>query len=358
MEMELKQQRQHSSSSSARLVRLTLCGALWALLSGCDNRRDILDDMGVWVPLSVDWRQAGIRPEGVSIYVFDGETGEQVTKLLTNEVSSDSITVDSVKLHAGRYSLLVFNETVDSHDNISFRGADCYRTFEAYAMPVSAPAVSRHTPQSAEALASTPAAAASPNALAVAHWDLLEVGYDMIRSQTCPQLPLAPQKLSVEVEVTVHLKNMQYLSPREQTGALSSMAEGIFLATGAPSAAPITHYFTLNNRDLSDQSSEGTLKAAFAAFGVASAPEAAGNVLSMWFTLRDGEVYAIQRSVTSQLRNGKTGMEVFLKVEVGLGLTSEDPAIALPYAPDAEGMFDVGIGGWEENDENVVIPTG
>jgi hypothetical protein len=345
MERKIKQHRIESTL-------LALLALFWTLLSSCDTRWEILDDVGVWVRLEVSWRQAGVSPNGMSIYVFSQETGKRVAELLSN-VASDSAAVDSVKLHAGRYSLLAINETVKSHDGVLFRGTDRYHTFEAYAAPTPAPAASGYA-QSAEAAA----AVAPPSVLAAAHLDRFEVDYSMIRAQACPPLQLTAKRLTAEVEVIVHLKNMHYLSTSsEPTGAIGNLAEGIFLATEAPNATPAIQWFTLSGRAF-DPASEvnGTLRATFAIFGAVSAEAAASsNILSMWFVLRDAaKLPAVERDVTGKLSRGEAQREVRLTVEVGVGLTEDDPPIEIPYASTG-GSLEVEMGGWGEGG-NMEIP--
>jgi hypothetical protein len=329
-----------------RLIYYVLC-VLLALPSGCDTRRDIFDDGGVWVRIEVDWTQSGIHPEGTSIYLFSQDTGEQTALLLTNDIQGN-LTRDSVKLHAGRYSLFVFNETERSHDYISFRGTDHYHTAEAYVNPFELPAGSRYADAVAQLSASAHTVVAASEVLAAAHIDGFEVDYEMIRSQARPLFRLTPKRLSAVVDVIIHLQRMNSLHDGgQQVGTINNMAEGVFLATDAPNAVPATHWFALTPTAFDPATNSGTLRAAFATFGTLNT-EAAGNILSLYFLLRNGAEYLIEREVTGMLHRGETMPESRLTVEIGLGLT-DDPLIVLPEIPGDDGIFEVDVGDWDDN---------
>lgn len=328
----------------ALLALLALCA-----LPACDSRRDVLDDQGVWVHVEADWRQAGIQPEGASIYVFNCETGARVAQLLTNEMR-DSVTCDSLKLHTGNYSLLVFNETERSHDYLSFRGTDRYHNAEAYANPLALSANSRFAKIVAAQPGVVHTSVAASDVLAAARLDRFELGYDVIRSQERPRLLFSPERLSVIVEVIIHLQNMHSLhTGKQQAGALDSMAEGVFLATGRPNDAPATYWFVLTPVTFDPDTKSGTLRAVFAGFGPR---DAANNSLALYFLLRDDTEFTAVRNVAPQLHAAEITPERRLVVEIGLGLTPDDPPIALPDIPDdSDGMFKVEVGGWDDTDD-------
>jgi hypothetical protein len=324
-------------------------GMIGTLLMGCDTRRSILDDQGVWVRVEVDWAQAGIRPAGTSLYVYNHATGARATQLLTNAMR-DSVTIDSLRLRAGHYSLLAFNETERSHDYISFRGTDSYHTAEAYANPLALPEGSRYARgAAAHRSASEHTALAASDVLAAAHLDHFEVDYDMIRNQSRPPLRTTPQKLTATVEVTIHVQNIYSLhATQQQAGALGNMAEGVFLATGATNANPVTHWFALTPSSSDPARITGTLHASFAVFGTLGS---GGNILSLYLLLRDGQEYTIERDVTGLLLPGNDtpGGQLSLTIEIGTG-RDNDPRIDLPDTPtDGNGMFQVGVGDWDDN---------
>jgi hypothetical protein len=310
------------------------------LFFGCDTRREVLNDQGVWVRVEVDWKPAGILPNGTSIYLFDRETGSRTAILRTNDMR-DSIASDSFNLHTGRYSLFVFNETERSHDNISFRRTDNYLAAEAYSKPAAALRTN-----------ATPMAMTIDDVLAVSHIDLFEVDYDLIRSQQQPTLRLTPQRLTVATDIIVHVQNIRSLHTGAlQAGSLDNMAEGAFLATEAPNGTPVEHWFTFTVDSYDADTNSGALKASFASFGPIAA---ADNLLSLYFRLRDGTEHTIVRDVTSQIHAAATTPVARLKIEIGLA--PADYTIELPDLPGGDGgMFDVDVGGWDSNTE-VDIP--
>ena len=336
----------------ARSAFISRVAACCLLLSACDTRRDILDDQGVWVHIEADWRQAGIRPEGASIYAFNCETGAQVTQLLTNEMRADSVTCDSLKLHAGNYSLLVFNETERSHDYLSFRGTGRYHSAEAYASPITLPANGRFSKSAAAQPNGVHTMVASSDVLAAARLDRFELGYDIIRRQERPQLRFIPERLSVTVEVILHLQNMHSLYPgKQQAGALDNMAEGVFLATGRPNDTPATFWFALTPVAFDPDTKSGTLRAVFAGFGPLDTQT---NNISLYFLLRDDTEFTAVRDVTAQLHAAEIMPERRLVVEIGLGLTPGDDPIVLPDI-STDGMFEVDVDDWDDA-EDIDIP--
>jgi hypothetical protein len=336
------------STITVRLLLPLLC----ALTAGCDARREVFSDAGVWVPLQVSWRKANIRPQGVSVYVFAQETGNRVALLLTNDVSGDSLTQDSFKLHVGKYNVLVINETVASHDNASFRGVERYHSFEAYIR--TEPPPDNGTERIAPPMQYDPVAA--QNVLAAARESELEVTYDMLSGKReRPGIWLEPTKLSFVVDVTLHVKNLRYLNDGEPVAAVTNMAEGAFPAAETANGTPITQYFTLHSRRYSDERKvDGTLTGTFVAFGVADTAER--NMLLMPFRLHDGTDYYLEREITNKLRSSRT-VDEHLEITLGLG-TPNDPLIVIDRVPvdDASGPFKVEVDDWGEN-TNVDVPV-
>jgi hypothetical protein len=314
------------------------------LLAGCDTRREILDDPGVWVRVEVDWRPAGILPEGTSIHLFKQETGGRTAVLRTNDMC-DSVACDSFKLHAGRYSLLVFNETERSHDDIAFRGTERYHTTEAHVNPLPLPEGSRYIGPPA-----VHTVTGADDVLAADHLDLFEVNGDMIRSQRSPTVRFTPQRLTVTVDVIIHVQNIRSLhTGKGQTGALDNMAEGALLAAAAPNTTPAVHWFALTLGAYDAATNSGTLRATFGTFG---ALPAAGNRLLLYLQLRDDTDFEDIRDVTGQVHAGTTGRN-HLTVEIGTG--PANPHIILPDLPGDDGAFEVDVGGWGDDTE-VNIP--
>jgi hypothetical protein len=357
--------KRHKSSYIKAKMRTLLCLALWVALAGCDTRRDILEDEGAWVAVEVDWKLAGIQPFGVSIYVFEHATGKKVTQLLTNEMR-DNVTLDSLKLHAGRYSLLVFNETEETFDDVSFRGTDGYLSAEAYAKQVQVLANNRYV-RGAPAQSTAPLAVAmavSDEPLAVAHLEGFEVDYSMARSKQHRRLTLTPKRLSVPIMLTVHVKGLSNLhAGGEHTGSLSSLAESVFLVSGATSSVPAAYWFTLTQTpsDPPSDDDDGTLEATFISFGPMDAAPG-DNILMMTLQLADGTTHEVKRDVTGMLRDVEvqtgTGIGRGITVEVGLGLAPADSLIVLPNVDgDVDGLFKVDVDGWG-NATDMEIPTG
>jgi hypothetical protein len=347
---------------SPLIRRLALtAGSLTAgslLITACDTRREILDDNGVWTRLEVDWRPAGISPDGVSVYFFDRETGHKTEQLLT-DATRDSVTLDSIYLHIGQYSLLAFNETERSHDYIAFRGTDRYAAAEAAANPLP-PLEGKYAISAARLPPAVHTHIGEEEALGTAHLDGFGINYLMVRDGVRPRINLVAQRLSVDVEVTVHLHNMHnlYIGEDVHRGALSGMAEGVLLAAEAQNDVPATNWLALFPESYNDDTDAGTLRGTCASFG---SPETTGNSFSLFLRLRDGtdfptEERDVTRDVTHLLRTVRTGATLRLTLEIGLGIDDDDPLITLPEVEGSDGgMFEVDVSKWKSETVNIEL---
>jgi hypothetical protein len=340
---------------------LTLALVLVALgflaTESCDTRRDIFDEYGTWVCLEIDWTEADLQPEGTSIYFYRTETGEYLGQLLTNDLQN-GITRDSTRLRAGNYSIMVFNETENSHDYILFRNTQRYHAAEAYAKPLVFPEGSRYTQMLAEQPNSDHhTSMAAADRLAVALEEHLEVSPNSVHNQTPVRLRLTPQRLTVTVDLTLHLENIHSLYPSaQQVARISHMAEGMFLVSGRPGPTPLNNWFSFAAAQAtSSEPKNGTLHSLFGSFGLL--PEASGNnTIRVYFVLRNGTEYTEERDITQLLHSAPMTPDRHIVLEIGRNRTVDDPPIVLPDIPPGEGgSFDVDVGNWDD-ETNIDIP--
>ncbi|MDR1884389.1 MAG: DUF5119 domain-containing protein [Prevotella sp.] len=316
--------------------------------SGCDTRREIFEDQSIWVRVRLNWTPADIVPEGTSIYFYPHEQGRQPVVLLTNDM------LDSIRLPKGNYSVLAFNETVNGHDHISFRGTDKYDTFEAYAStPV--------TFSGRYAKSSGAPAVAVPDILAAAHLDRFDVTREMVLQDMRPTVELTPRRLLSKLFVTIHIKGLDNCSKSGHVASIGGMAESVYLATETVGSVPVTHYFTLNNRTFYPGSeTDGTMSATFETFGLADMPLTmqpanVRNMLSLYFRLRDGSDFpVIEQDVGDFIVREEGTMQMRLILTVG---NTGNPAVVLPDVPDIseDSGFTADVDDWGEQEE-VPVP--
>jgi hypothetical protein len=324
------------------------CCLLAVLLCSCDDRRDILEEASSfgYVRVRIDWTQAGIDPNGASVYFFPRD-GSQPRGLWTNH------TLDSLYLPVGVYSVLMFNERTTEHAGIAFRGTDAYDTFEAYAVPESAlpEFMSRgtETPRVSDAVS-------DPDILAAAHMDRFELTRSMTRNGAGPLLEFSPARVTAGVRVTVRISGLQYLDRSISSGgSLSGMAGGVMLSTGEPTSASVTQYFPFL-RTVLDESSDtsGTMLTVFSSFGPAGMSRqalskdglAATNMLGLQFHLRNGTTWSPDlREVTGRFERA----ELDIDLKIGYNRWEGDTIVTLPYVPPADGMFDADVNGWGDS---------
>jgi hypothetical protein len=300
------------------------------------------------VRVRINWDTARIEPNGASVYFFPKKGGNPYI-LWTNHTS------DSLYLPVGNYSVLVFNERVNEHTDIAFRGTHSYETFEVYALPdYSIPdflqyqAQVNHDMSKATKLAST----ANPDVLAVARMNMFCLTHDMTLKGVGPLLEFTPLRVTAELLVTVRIRGLQYAAvPSGCGGSICGMSEGMMLATGQPNLAPTTQYLTFRRADFDpDSRTEGVMQAVFNTFGPLLEQDV--NLLWMQFLLRDGSIYTpdMERDVTGHFEMTDLPDRKWLDLSVGRKRWDNDDPITLPYAKPEDGIFDVGVNGWEEGE--------
>jgi hypothetical protein len=151
---------------------------------------------------------------------------------------------------------------------------------------------------------------------------------------------------------------MQYLDRTSggSGGSLSDMAEGVMLATGEPTAVPVTQYFQFVRMVPDEGTDEGTVQAAISTFGSvgmewqarAGEESRPPNVLWMQFRLRDSSPFSPElRDVTGHIDRIDLSYGIKLFIDAGYYRYPGDTLVVLPQvSPKDDGMFDAGIIDW------------
>jgi hypothetical protein len=350
-----------------------LLAAACLALEGCDNRRDLIDlgdngDKTLSVKIKIDWSRAGINPKNASIWFFHADDGRPAKGGLPELTNEREVTVN---LPAGRYSLLVFNGTVDDQDNIRFRGMDRYRTFEAYAydeIPAGNAAARLRATKDEDPVFITP-----PNVLAVDRLDLLEITARMIDRKEEVILPFTPRRLVSQIDVLIHFLGLIYSATGGHSGVITGMANGVFLADGKTGSEAVNQAFALNNRTFyPDSETDGTMSRSFLCFGLPGMTyeplllTGSAHTLRLDILLRNGDHATYEIDVTGgfvRAEDSDQAAGVNLRLILGGGDLSLPPVmqdpISLPEVPEVNfseggGGFDPSVNGWGNNIE---IPT-
>jgi hypothetical protein len=309
-----------------------------------------------------------------SVWFFPDDEGQP------HVLTTDAV-VDSIPLPPGNYRVLAFNglleysptrdeQTSGSFRHIGFRGTGRYETFEAFCRTPLTVTSARYS----RAEDDQSALMASPEELACDHYrndatnDVFSVTMSMVDKGARPVLEFAPAKLTAQLQLVVHVENLISAASFENANVafISGLAESVLLASGKRGTTPVTHYFIINDRQYYEGSeTDGTLRGGCLTFGL---PQVTGdgsgndNLLSLYFTLRNGDPYpVIERDLTGRFTQGEedrqSGEEqLTLYVEVGAGSLGPDDHIRLPDTQDPGNPgsdFGAEMYGWGEN---VVYP--
>lgn len=341
--------------------RLSFCAlaAICLVMSSCE-RRALTYDYHPWcdVRISVDWTAFGPTPTGMTLICFP-QDGSEPTVITTTETTSTI-----ANLRAGKYNILVFNQSPDEFGTIGFRGMDRYETAEIFAR--------ERDPKWAVGKAEEEKTAHEPERLGMDRIESFEVTEEMVRSagqygrngtDHVATLTLRPECVISTASVRVRVKGIHNV--RSVRGFMSGMAEGHFMAQGKTNGGQVTHLLEEwgVSHDKTDYTS-GEVTIAFGTFGLpdghpatASDDVAVRNRLHVSFLLVDNKtVKDFQFDVTDRIQ-AKEGEEFTLVVEIGNsngGNKPEDKPVEIEdVIPEngSEGGFDASVDDWGEREE-------
>lgn len=301
------------------------------------------------ITVMADWNDSSLNEEEQqygATAIFYPRDGSEVKIFRMGDRSGEV-----VRLPIGVYDVVIFNRSFNDFGNISFRGANAYRTLEAYARKV-------ETRKDDTSRTETRVIVSSPDELAVGTLEGFTVTEDMLGnySQTTygratPSrtaeatsdketfiVRLQPKKLTREVVAVLHVEGLNNI--RSATCRLEGVAESVFLATGEVSPHTVIQEFTPSTSGFVPGSPfNGTLTGTFEVFGF----WASGNHhLHLDALLVDGRTrYTDDYSQVEVEEKDNGGGEIFLQVEV----TTEKIPDVKPEGGSGSG-FDVDVDGW------------
>lgn len=328
-----------------KLNHFFIIGILMLAIYGCDTRRDILEDEGVWVRVNIDWTQAGMQPNGATVWFFPQDRSDLSPTVLRTHAS-----LDSLRLRRGVYSVLVFNDTENDHSGMHFRGTDQYDTFEAYSEYI--------TQRGNITMLAGEPLAVIPEPLATDHIDEFVVTTHPAVSAGRPEIKLTPLSRLYTLDFSVHIKGLDNVVVSSSYATISGMSGGMFLVSHERNDERITHRFGFDSRVWDSGSyKNGKLYSSFSLFGVSGKWTRAelNSYVTLYLKLRDGSNFTVNRDVSQLIRQGST-IKLELNLDMGMGDTEQDPEIIVPDVPDPNpgsgSGFDADVEDW--GDETII----
>lgn len=348
------------------------------------ERRELEEEMvgTAKIPVVIDWTLTGLNPSTdkenlyrASVWVFTedgsaiGSSGKSYKEFRLN-----SATKDYIELPTGRYSVLIFNNSVSEFSsNVAFRGTDKFDTFEYYAVEHTN---SRYAKSSSETVVMT------PDILAAWRMTGLEVTAGMVIVSRTLDYPITAQ---AQAQAVTDLKQLSGVQPelltytcnvsarvselksmRSASGVLTGMASSVMLATGQTSASQATHEFTMNGNRVydADNAYDGVAHGVpFQTFGAVASTNAKYGI-ELLFVLNNlyenSYLYPTPPSspflfdVTRQVVQFSSQKTISLDIQIGLSGSDGDNIITLPRIIK-EGGFSADIDGWGD-DEQIDVP--
>ena len=262
----------------------------WMLLESACERRPLDDDelpRAASIHVRIDWSRSGLIPASakdpdvhrVSIRFFPKSDDMPVFDLFLE----GNVTEGTILVPIGRYSVIVFNESVDDiafwQDGITFTDANSYSKFAANAIPL--PDAKRkelfpfYQPGSGERIIADPIPLASwslddfevtEGMVLVSHG---EKSADYLSSEENDMLDalinVVMRALTRPVNVTAQIGNL--VSSHINYLAMKGLANKVYMASGLTTQSPSTCLFTLNRRKYDADGKNGMAGATFLSFG-------------------------------------------------------------------------------------------
>ena len=313
------------------------------------------------IPVKIDWSKSGFNfttKDGgnmvhrVSLRFYPKDSNRPVFDVYLE----GDVTEGKINIPVGRYSVIVFNESVDDRGywegRINFTDANSYHDFAANAVPYNSNARDQlfpfYKPQVGEKLINEPLHLASwsiehfevTEKMVLVSYDekpksyISEEDYEMFTSLT--RIVMRP--LTRPVNVTARVENL--ISSHISYLAMNGFAGKVYMASGETTQSPTTYLFTLGQKKYEANNKNGTASATFYSFGrtPASGTIKESYTIGADILLRTGELY----QPTPPLRFDVTGQVIpnyDSKVEIDIEIS-----YALPFV---EGGIEVED--WEDD---------
>ncbi len=329
--------------------------ALFAMLGGCTEQRDLDVVSNPLVKLTCDWSRARLNPDIWTVMFYPDNSASARQFVMDRPV-------DTLQLAAGSYRTLIINGTLGSGiDYVRFRGTDNYDTFEALASTAEVKANGEIVVNEPDTLAGTafPRSITGERAFVTKYINgRLQPGDT--RHYVSDSIEYVPCRLVYRIRVIVDITNMNYLKPaRAVTGDVHGLAGGVMVASRMPTHAPVVYLLSFPNTNASS-ATEGTIETAFASFGPPlDLSEPRDYYVDLAFVLTNNRTYRFDANVSDQVAviaaqikdridRGVCDAGLNLELRLSVTLPVPDPNPNPDPNPDPNGG-----GGGKDDDINV-----
>ncbi len=277
------------------------------------------------IQLYIDWTPSGIDQDdiyNISLYAYPTTGGAPYVKI------SGNITQTSLSLPAGLYSLLLFNDTVEDIEGVTFADIDSRDEFSAEAI---------------EEYLST-----KIGAIAAWRMEEFEVTEEMVWCSYCGNLHseietvtlnIEPEPVTVQCIVTLGVTNLNNASTIECE--VKGLSTGAYLFSNdriASSETTNIYSMSFSSRTYDDEGEDGTTTSEITTFGLSTDSDQSYEV-EISIILNSGELATFTRDVTDQVASQSGTV-------ITIDLTSELNKIVLPESVGTG----FGVESWGDNE--------
>ncbi len=332
--------------------------AIVALATLSCERRELTYDYSPYceVVLNVDWSNMSEAPTGMTIMAYPQDGGTPTT------IQSNTVTSGTLKLPAGVYNILVFNQIPSDFGTVSFRGMDQWDTAEVYSNETT----SNVSWASSKSEATT---VREPEDIAVATYTDVEICEDCIEKSTA-QYKLTGERIVIEtidlkpnivIKRTLVRVRVDGIGNLLSTRAvLTGMSEGYNFSTQQSTETRASHFFEdweIVDYDYGEQ--YGETYAYFASFGIPStttstrATDDWTGSIYIQMLLVDNETI-IEHAATVTIASNSDVTDTYVDADIDVDIEtnvivevgfSDDEDDSMPVLPDVkpEGSSDSGF---------------
>ena len=312
------------------------------------------------IPISVDWKVAGIDPQNVSVLFYDEYSNDLIVQHYFE--NNDRPVQSYVRVPPGKYNVLVFNELPGQISNVDIGNKDDYYKVEAYGRKASNIRLSvsddnyiGHTGE----LASIIVKDFEVTADMVYHTNILGLKDDSstgITEVSDKLMGLVPLSRLSTLEISIKYKGLDNAYMPALVN-VHNMSYSYFFYNNKNGMSAASYQFTAGDRVYDDNSStEGTVSGSVDLFGVmgdrnsiTDQPESEPIILDVQLMLVDKDKTVITRSYNiTDLIKFKDESSGTIVIE--LELTDDDPLPEVEPGSGDKGGFETVLIDW-----NVVV---
>jgi hypothetical protein len=285
------------------------------IITTCERRPleyDVLPETAA-IEVKIDWSKSGIDPASrdgqgvhrVSLRFFSKEKDSRLP--VFDLYMEGNVTEGKISVPAGKYSVIVFNESVDDHaywdGAITFTDINSFDRFAANAVPFDATERKKqfpfYSPVSGEQFIVEPLHLAS---WSIEHFEVTE-NMILVSQGIWPSYSLSKEEsemfdafknvvmraLTRPVNLTAKVENL--ISAQTNYFAMQGFASKVYMASGRTTNSPNTYLFLLGGRKYDSNGRNGTLSRSFRSFGRVPTANSESYQLAADILFFTGELY-------------------------------------------------------------------